>query len=183
MSVKEYNELINKKFAKIADPNGALYIAAASTLSAIVDRIFEEGKNAEGSGIGQYSTTATYINPKYSPRKFPAKGKTGKTTFKNKKKHKTGYFGGGYKEFKGVIGRDSSKVNLKLTGGLQIDFSNSLKRRGNIWVAGTKNAANTAKAEGNEERFGAPIFKATKAEKELYNKIYKEEVLKIWDNT
>ena len=55
-------------------------------------RIHNDGKAANGSNIGSYSTKPMYVSLKASPRKFTPKGKTGKTKFANGKSHKSGYF-------------------------------------------------------------------------------------------
>lgn len=130
-----------------------LRIAAATTHAISMQRIFVEGKDSTGGIIGVYSTDPTYINPKESPRKFSPKGKNGKGTFKNGKRKKTRYFGGGYKQYKGVIGRDNSKVNLINFGQLQSDLANSLTRKGKSYETGTRRKENTDKLVGNSVKF------------------------------
>lgn len=81
-------------------------------------RVFTHGLNIYNSPIGRYSTKAIYVGNKNSPKKVKPIGKTGKTVFKNGKKHKTQYFIDGYKGYRSSQGRDSARVNLTLTGSL-----------------------------------------------------------------
>jgi len=81
-------------------------------------RIHNEGRTVDGKAIGVYSRKPMYVNPKYSPKKFAPKGKTGREYFKNGKQHKTRYFKDGYTGFRRTIGRSTSVVNFQLTGTL-----------------------------------------------------------------
>ncbi len=93
----------------------------ATTLQASnVRRIHNNGLNTRMQKIGRYSKTPLYVNPKNSPRRFQPKGKTGKTVFtKTGKPHVTRYFGDGYAGLRKITGRETSFVNLQLTGGLK----------------------------------------------------------------
>lgn len=155
-----------------------LALAAASVHAMVAERIFEKGQNANDVGIGTYNDSdELYVNPKYSPKKFPTKGKTGKSKFKNGKAHKTGFFKS-YKSFKKTIGRQSNFVNLNLTGLLQRDFTNSLQKSGEHWISGVKNKANVGKVEGAEDKY-KNIFKLSKKESAELKRIASAEAKKI----
>lgn len=133
-------------------------------------RIFVEGKNSNGSNIGAYnSTDPLYVNPNNAPKKFPTKGKTGKTVFKNGRKHKTGYFTS-YKAFRQNQGRQTGTVDLRLSGIMFRDFAASIVRQGNIWVVGFKNKENVGKFEGAQEKYGE-VFKFTEAERKKFREV------------
>lgn len=173
-------QLIQKIKGQIKDlkQGKPLALAVASVHSMQVKRIFEEGKKSTDSKIGNYNeSTSLYVNPNNSPKKFPTKGKEGKSKFKNGNSHKTGFFKS-YKEFRSKIGRQISFVDLKLSGQLQKDYSNSLQRSGTGWVSGLKNKANVGKVEGAEDKYGS-IFNLTNKEKKELRRILKEETLKI----
>lgn len=142
-------------------------------------RIFQEGERQSGGKIGAYNTTKPlYVNPKLVPKKFAPKGKDGEVKFKNGKPHKTGYFNN-YKDFRQSQNRQVGFVDLKLSGQLQSDITNSLQKQGDTWIAGTKNPANTAKLEGAIDKYGADVFKLSKEEREKLVDILTKERLEI----
>jgi hypothetical protein len=157
----------------------AMGIAVQNTHVKQMERIFEEGDNSKGGNIGKYnSTDPIYVNPSTSPKSFPTKGKTGKTKFQDGKSHKTGYFES-YKEYRQKIGRETGSVNLVLSGQLQSDLSNGLKKISpSNWVAAIKNPANKDKIDGAEDRYGK-IFDLTKKERENFKDILQFESVKI----
>lgn len=129
-------------------------------------RIFEDGKNANGGPIGQYSTEPTYVNPANSPRTFPTRGKGGQSKFKNGKPHATRYFPDGYKGFRSINGRPTNVVNLKLSGDLSRSYVPGLTRRG--YAFGFISKAFSEIADGNESRFNAEIFAASDEEIDIF---------------
>lgn len=135
--------------------NGTIMgIAVADTHAKMVARIFEEGKKADGSDIGQYGGGEIYVNPDISPKKFPKVGKTGKDKFENGKSHKTGYFES-YKAYREKIGRQTGKINLVLSGQLQSDFSNGLVKKDEFtWMVSAKNSRNKTIIDSVDEKFG-----------------------------
>lgn len=158
-----------------------LALAAASVHSMVAQRIFEKGQNAGDTKIGDYNNSnEIYVNPKSSPKKFSTKGKDGKTKFKNGKPHKTGYFKS-YKSFRTAIGRQTAFIDLKLSGLLSKDFSNSLQKSGQVWISGVKNKANVGKVEGAEDRYNN-IFKLSKKERSELKRIASAEALRILNN-
>lgn len=103
---------------------------ATEMLGLLRARIHQEGKAADGSDIGQYSTKSMYVSIKQnvgrsfgSPLGKPNEKGKRSSTFKSGKKegqkHTSRYFEQGYKEYKTQIGRNVlGKVNLSLSGQL-----------------------------------------------------------------
>jgi hypothetical protein len=132
-------------------------------------RIFVDGQNSQNTGIGSYNTTdPLYVNPANAPKKFPTKGKTGKSRFKNGKPHKTGYFKS-YSSFRQAQGRQTAVVDLRLSGMLFRDYASSLLRLDNKWIAGVKNKENAGKINGAIKKYGATVFKLTDSERKILN--------------
>ena len=175
MTIKQFIEKQNKRLKEI-EKGKAFGEAVANSHAKQVPRIFEQGIKSDGSKIGQYdSTDPLYVNPKTAPKSFATKGKTGKSAFKNGKKHKTGYFTS-YKAFRAKQGRETSFVNLRLFGRLQQDYSAGLRRVSPLkWVAEVKTNESADKIEGNKKRFGL-TFALTKKEKTAFIKD-QEEIL------
>lgn len=177
-TVKQYIKELEKRKKEIDDVNN-IALAATTTHAEMTERIFDKGLNCRNAPHGNYSTDPMYINTsKNSPKVLTPKGKTGKTTFASGKSHKTTYFGSGYKEFKSKIGR-GDKVNFRLFNDLQLDFANSLQKRGKQYIAGVKRDINSKKIEGLVERFGVCSFRFTEKEKELYLNILGKRLNKI----
>lgn len=163
------------KLEQIAETAGK---AIATVHAEQVNRIFVDGQRQNGK-IGSYnSSSPLYVNPKYSPKKFTPKGKTGQTTFKNGSRHKTGFFNS-YKAFRAAQGRQSSFVDFVLSGSLQSDYKNSLTRQGITWVTGTKNISNSRKLTGLLKKYGSDVFKLTQKEHDLLIRTAKAERLKL----
>lgn len=183
MTTKEFILEHRKKLSKILKDNRPLRIAALTIHKDIAKRIFVEGGDAAGGDIGRYDTIRElYVNPAVSPKKFPTKGKTGRSKFNDGKPHKTGYFKS-YKDYRQRIGRKVDKVNLVLTGQLQSDFASGIVQLSpHSWASEVKNKHNKDKIDGNEERFtGKPggIFSPTKEERKKFVKVINEEITKI----
>lgn len=89
---------------------------------------------------------------------------------------KTRYFGGGYAEFKKLIGRDK----LVLFGTMRNDFRAGIKKLDqSSWVSYFKNSVNAKKADGLEERYQkGEIFSLTKDEILLFKKLLIEGTIK-----
>lgn len=118
-------------------------------------RIHNEGLAVNGSRIGNYSSVPLYLNPKHSPRAFTPKGKNGQMKFKNGKLHKTAYFHG-WKGFRSAIGRESSTVNLQLSGKLLKDWL--MEQQGDNFIIGFRSKYGSVVSQGNEEHFGKKIW-------------------------
>ena len=152
------------RFEKIADCFG---IAVADVHALQTQRIFVQGQNSNNASIGAYNTSnSLYVNPKYAPKSFPTKGKTGQTVFKNGNQHKTGYFTS-YASFRNAQGRQTSTVDLRLSGVLFRDYASSILRNGNSWFVGVKNKENLGKLQGAIDKYGATVFMLSAQEKEV----------------
>lgn len=137
---------------------------ALTTLSQNLNRVHNQGKTAEGTMIGdaQYSTKATYISLSQSPKKFTPKGKNGKSKFKNGKQHKSGYFSDGYKGFRNAIGRNTSVVNLQLSGLLKTKLQ--VQGAGKNYKVGFESGYGSDVAEGLEDKYSQHIWGVTQSE-------------------
>jgi len=114
-------------------------------------RIFEQGKRANGSKIGSYSTKPLVVSVNaVTPRK-----QTGDKVWVPKKNNK-GYYGylyeGGYKQFKDEQGRNSAFVDFRLTEKLKIDLSAGFKKKGNRIVLATS-AKKFLKSKGKKKTY------------------------------
>ena len=167
MTIDEYRDKI-KKQAEAIISGKAVFTAASTTVSHMSTRIFVEGKNSNGTQIGNYNTTdPLYVNPLVTKKKFPLKGKNGNEKFKSGKSHKTGYFDS-YADFRKEVGRPVAFVNLVLTSDLKKNFDAGVVRINDFeYDLILTRESNVNKADGAEDRFGV-IFKTTKEEKELY---------------
>ncbi len=157
----------------------ALKAGVVSVQGLMLERITEKGLDANGAQIGKYSTKPIYVNPETAPRKFATVGKHGENVFrfgiKKSQKHKTGYFAGGYDEFKTVIGRNIGSVNLFLTGLMRDEFVLIETQEG--WGLGWLNNEITVRALALEIKYGKQIFSAiTESERQELIDIIKFEI-------
>lgn len=155
-----FNGLITR-INKALDTSAVLKATASTLLAVQKERVFEKGETALESKIGNYSTKPFSISKNSQVRK------TGKS-----------YYKGGYKEYKGAVGLDNSKVNLFATGQLSDDYS-VIEISNNEIGLGFKNDLNNKKAEGNEKRFKAEIFKTSDPEKEIIRNTIEFEVARL----
>jgi hypothetical protein len=166
MTSAQWATLQRAKFDKI----GLCFGRAVADVHALqTQRIFVEGQNSGNAGIGRYNTTnPLYVNPNNAPKKFPTKGKTGKSRFKNGQPHKTGYFKS-YSSFRQAQGRQTAVVDLRLSGALFRDYASSLLRIDNKWITGVKNKDNGGKIRGAINKYGATVFKLSDNERKILN--------------
>lgn len=184
MTIAEAKKQLQDKI-KLLNSEKPFKIAVLAINEMRVKRLFEDGINTSGGKIGSYnSTKPVYINPADSPRKGNQIGKSGK-------KIKSLYYPS-YKAFRAGMGRESGFINLRLNNELQNDLANgNLARSTNgitppipIKISNTKyritlkKDINIKKVEGLEKRFGK-FLEHTKEEKELFNKVYQDEILRI----
>lgn len=167
---------LTKKLEGLKDTQKFALGLAQTIQASNLRRIHNEGKDVNGVQIGTYNSEPIYVNPDNSPRKFAVKGKTGKSEFKNGKKHKTKYFSEGYKGFRSQIGRQTSKVDLNLTGQLSKEFG--IEAQGKDYVIGFTTQEAVDKANGNEERFGKRIWGLSKDDKKLIDQAIEEFINK-----
>lgn len=179
---KEYVKKLNKFALSIQDIK-PFYEATNEVIIMQEDRIFNKGLDSKGSPVGNYSTTPIYISLSASPKKFPPKGKRGEIKFKNGKRHTSGYFAGGYYQFKQAIGKAGAgkKIILELFGHFRKGFANSganqpiiIKNGFEIVYSIRHTGANPAnKIEGIMERY-PNAFKLSKKEREYILEKFRE---------
>ena len=134
-----------------------------------IRRIHNEGKAVDMASIGKYGTKPMYISPKKSPVNFSPIGKTKKSTFLSGKSHKTRFFPGGYKDFRQSIGRETSGVNLQLSGKLKEDWT--LLANGNEWALGFRSRYGTELRKAMEEKYKKIIWGVTIDDEHIIEKI------------
>ncbi len=155
---------------------------ATSLIGKVKMRIHEQGKAADGSAIGTYSTSPIYVSSKANPgRSFGRPiGKTGKSKFKSGKRkgedHASRYFPGGYNEYKTTIGRNQlGTVNLSLSGQLnnQLTIQATAKGYGYGWPDKEK----LKRANALEKKYGKYIYGLTEEELQMAMEVAKKEVM------
>jgi len=140
---QEFEQLINETVKEAK----AFGIAVATIHTDINERVFEDGLDAHGVKIGEYSEN---------------EGRYAKPGSK-----KTKFYEGGYREFKADIGKESSFVNLELSGNLKMDFSNGLRKVSPLkYQIAVSQKINAVIIESMEEKYSTPIFEASEAEQE-----------------
>lgn len=163
---------------------------ATSVNAVMKERIHEKGEASDGSLIGQYSTKPTYISLNESPKKFVAKGKNSESTIavskssidtkkqsasklgalKNGRIRRSGYFPGGYNQFKTEIGRNQlGSVNLSLSGQLNNQLAVQATAKG--YGLGWPDAEKLKRAKALEKKYGKKIWALANSELELVKKI------------
>lgn len=151
------------------------------------ERIFDQGIASDGSKIGSYSTTPIYVSKKSSTSQVRSsslspKGKNSNDPkFANGKDRKSQYFAGGYKEYRGTVGRQTEKVDLRLTGSLQLSIQ--LGQIENGQTLAFNNEDQLSKAAGNEKRFGKVIFDPSKEEVDRLTALWEKEVTEAFFNS
>lgn len=131
-----------------------LVVGANEILSRLKFRIFTDGLDSSGNGIGTYSTKRLYINPKTFDKKHPLlKGRLGSP----KKGRKTVRFDNGWLGVrKQANGLNGTNVTTRFSGDLRDSIVNAVE--GDKVVVGILNKRNVLKAEWMEERYGKNIY-------------------------
>lgn len=170
--------------------NRPFEIAVQTVTQEMANRIFVDGKNSNGTDIGQYDDKKPfYINPSKSAGNtaalIPPKGKSGETVFASGEPHKTTYVES-YKEYRKLIGRKNDKVRFILSGDLQSDFrkvsglesklAKATKIRVNEFQIKVDGDENAKKLERFNEKYGR-ITDLTKQERLRLNLIAQKEML------
>lgn len=180
MTLEEYTDRLKRLSATYADKaKEAVFVPAANELLATIkNRIVQDGKNSQGSNIGQYDTTPAYYGPNAFIKKssFSAKGKTGEKVFKNGKPHKTEFIPSGYKGLREKQGRRTDVINESYSGGTMLAYQMGIN--GDAIVLGMTNTEAAKIRQGQEKKRGK-IFYATKNEIQDYSKNVREESEKL----
>lgn len=153
------------------NPGGPEYDAllrkvTTSMIGVVKTRIHEKGKASDDSLIGAYSNKPIYVSLGASPKKFRPKGKnSNKARFKNGNPRMSGYFEGGYNQFKTEIGRNQlGSVNLSLSGQLNSQLTVMPTSRG--YGFGWPDKEKLLRARALEKKYRKKIWALTKAEQE-----------------
>jgi hypothetical protein len=161
--------------------DGLARTVASTALAELKSRIHEQGKAADGSDIGRYSTVPIYISVKSNPgRSFGLPtGKTGRYVFESGKKegqrHASKYFPGGYNQYKIEIGRNTlGKVNFSLSGQMNSQFT--IQPSSNGYGVGWGDTEFTDRAKGFELKYGKKIWTLSKDELQLVKDVAKRYV-------
>lgn len=186
MTTKEFAENLERKIFALNEDNKPFEIGVHSLISEMIPRIFEQGIATDGGRIGTYeSTKPIYVNTTYNaPLKQAPIGKNGEAKFKNGKTKKTTYYES-YKDFRQKQGRESSFVNLDLTGELQRDIAkgesmidiSQFRVDANEYRITVSKDINVGKVRGAEKKYGK-IFDPTEEEIETLLKVVDFELNK-----
>lgn len=159
-----------------------MFLALNTAISEMGERIFEDGKSTRGRTFKYNSTNEIWVNganyQRGKIRKGSGRGKKGTPTRGGSTYYKS------YKEFRAKQGRNSSKVNWRLSGALQKDFLNSVKRPRATKINNFKYVtavSNESKKiiDGQESKYGVDIFKMNTDEFQTLQKAFTFEILKI----
>lgn len=174
MTLEEFVELNKAKIRLLEDRelNERLGVVACNRVSALVKRrVFSEGEAQDGSKIGSYSTKEGWFTtntpglPKLSPKGKGPKPRAKKTVYQEQ----------GYKGFRTAVGRQSSYVDLNLTGSLFRSVGVGQGRGGTI-AFGIKNDASADIMQGHEEKYSKIIATPNAQEIESAHDDVREEL-------
>lgn len=156
--------------------------AANAARRVMYQRVFEQGKKADGTKIGQYSTKSTLIGDS----SFLTKGAAQKVLGSKAKRKKLPWvtlkggqrlaeLQGGYKKIRDLEGRQTSFIDLLYSGNLSNDLQAIPNENG--FDLGFFRVDSVAKVVGNESRFG-DIFSLSEEEIEKVIEVYTREALR-----
>lgn len=126
--------------------------ALTSVLAVHKPRIFEQGKAANGSKIGTYSTAPASISKKRQARN------TGHS-----------YFKGGYSQYKREVGKNPGFVILRDTDQMYADYG--VQGSSGTWGIGFTNQFNANKSGWVEEHFNKDIFQLNESEAQVFKNV------------
>lgn len=172
ISIKINTRSIDGLKNKLLNPQAidtAVRTAATTALAEIKTRVFERGEATDGD-IGVYSRKPMYVSLSESPRKFVPRGKNSDSPkLKNGKPRRSGYFQGGYDEFKTTVGRNIGKVNLSLSGQLNNQMTIIATSKG--YGLGWNNTEMAKRAQYFPIKYKKQIWLPTKDELELIKSV------------
>lgn len=160
MAVKGYDKLI-AQINRMMQTDRIMVATLSTVLSEQKRRIFQQGRDASGGRIGNYSTKPISISRKNQSRN------TGKS-----------YFPGGYREYKSLIGKGAGFVNLRNTDQMMMDYGVHVLGKDEYGL-GFNNQFNFDKSEWNEERYNKEIFAESRDEDRLFLRVFEFEFNKI----
>lgn len=187
-----------KQLARVADqiekeaPRLSILLAN-EFLFRLKRRVFYLGKSAGGDSIGQYSTKPMLVGSSTFTRygsQVPGRAAVSAVFGSRRKRasrkwvtvngHRLAVLSGGYKEFRRLLGRDTSKVNLNLTGDLFRAVVSGKTAKGA--AVGMNSPGQIEKALGNEARFKKRIFEPSEEERTDAEEVLTDELLTIFRN-
>jgi hypothetical protein len=130
------DDILQKQLEQLEEK---FYFAVLDTHDEMVNRIFEQQKDANGGEPKPYSTEPLWISRSALPREAGQKTKGGKTR----------YFEGGYKQMKSEVGRPP----LELKGLLKLDFTNGIRQVSPLEFEVDVNKESLNKIRGNFRKF------------------------------
>lgn len=193
----EYDQTFFLRFERAAKQ--AVAIAGTTARAEIVRRIFGEGKAADGSKIGTYSTDPVYVGAssfltkkgaaqvlgsKSKRRKLYGAAKSaGKPGFIPKSAPGPGgkgaiYFPEGYKGIRAADGRQTTFVDLRYTAQMQNDLQAIILPEG--FDLGFLTSNNGEKMRGNESRFSKTIAELGPEEVNFIQTVYENETNRLF---
>lgn len=155
---KEILDLI-QRIDKAVKSDKAMRTALVSVLAVHKPRIFQQGQDANGSKIGDYSTKPISISRKNQARD------TGHTNFH-----------GGYAQYKQEIGKGGTK-NYRNTDQMSMDYG--IIQNGNEFGFGFQNAENYNKSQWLQDMDDKDVFDLTDKELDILGDVHKSEVEKL----
>lgn len=158
--VSGYDKLI-AQLNRMMQTDAIMVATLNSVLAGQKKRIFQDGKDANSSKIGSYSTRPISISRKNQSRN------TGKT-----------YFPGGYREYKGLTGKGNATVNLRNTDQMMMDYGVQILGRKEYGL-GFNNQFNFNKSEWNEEKYNKEIFAESDADAKTFQRVFEFELNRI----
>lgn len=158
-NISEVVEKLKKGFLNPETQDKLARIVALTLYSSNMRRIHNEGMDVDEKPIGIYSIRPIYVNPKVSPVKFIPKTKV-------KINPVTRYFPGGYKQFRGYIGRKTDKVNVDLSHKLKEDWRIFYMGPGHYTI-GFQSEYGKNVSHGNENHFKTRIWGVTVQDRKM----------------
>lgn len=162
-------------------------VVASEMLGEIRARIHQQGKAADGSDIGAYSTKPLYVSiaqnvgrsfgaPLGKPNKYGKRRSKFESGKKAGQSHTSRYFERGYEGYKNAIGRNTlGKVNLSLSG--QLDSQLTLMQTPLGWGLGWADAEKFKRANAlQDKKYRKKIWALTNEEAEKAVKTAEREV-------
>lgn len=169
--------------------NNALVVVTKELEGTMKKRIFERGQSVGGGKIGKYSRKPMYVSKEGAKSQYGSqirqggirpRGKNSKRSkFKNGNPRRSAYFAGGYAEFRKAVGRQSSYVDLSLTGSLMSSIQTGTRQ--NRVVLGFVSDRKFRLAEYHEEKYGKSIFSPSRTEEKVTRTNFLKEIVRNLD--
>jgi hypothetical protein len=181
---EDWSRELEQSIADFEKQKTNILIQVTKTIEAVwKQRIFNLGRDVNGTIIGVYSTKATWASIEAFDKEGafqPAARKRAVNKGKNPggagSPRTTIDLPGGYSELRQIQGKKSDFVNLDYTASLRLNFQ--IGTRGEVVVFGTTNTTETAKKKGLERHFNKEIFSLSEEEVEIGTEVFAKLVSK-----